>query len=262
MICASAKCSIKSVTTIDLNADVGEMSPDLDAQIVEVVTSVNIACGGHAGDDASMTRVAALATAAGVRIGAHPSYPDRENFGRVRREVPPGDLQDIVRDQILRLAANSAGDIEYVKPHGALYHAGATDPAVASAVVAAVITAGESLGKRLALMGQPGAVYLQLAEKEHLSTITEGFADRAYRQDGGLVARHEPGAVLAGHDEVIEQVTSLARGEVVTVDGRLIAVRAQSVCVHSDTPGAADLARRIRDHLDAAGIQVRARPWT
>lgn len=246
--------------TIDLNADVGEMDPDLDARILAVVTSVNIACGGHAGDDASMSRVAALAAAAGVRIGAHPSYPDRENFGRTRIHIQATDLTALVRDQILALAANSPAPVEYVKPHGALYHDAAADPGLAKALVDAVLAASEHLGHRLALMGQPGARYLQRAHAEGLGVITEGFADRAYRHDGALVPRHEPGAVLTEDAAVMEQVTALARGAVKTADGTLVAVRAQSVCVHSDTPGAADLARRIRTHLDASGIRVQARP--
>ncbi len=248
------------MTTIDLNADVGEMSPDLDEAIIDVVTSVNIACGGHAGDDESMGRVAGLAASRRVRIGAHPSYLDREGFGRTRQEVDLTVLSAQVRDQVLRLASCSPAPVEYVKPHGALYHAGATDPDVAAAIVAAVVAASAQLGNRLALMGQPGSLFLNLARRERLTVITEGFADRAYRTDGSLVPRHEPGSVLTHGNAVIDQVAALARGEVVTADGRLIAMRAESVCVHSDTAGAAELARRIRAHLDANGIRVQAGP--
>ena len=252
--------TIAVVRTIDLNADVGEMAPDLDEAIIEVVTSVNIACGGHAGDDQSMTRVATLAASQRVRIGAHPSYLDRDGFGRTRQDVDPTVLSAQVRDQILRLASCSRAPVEYVKPHGALYHAGATDPFVAEAIVAAVVDASQQLGNRLALMGQPGSLFLKLAGREGLTAITEGFADRAYRGDGELVPRHEPGAVLTQGDAVIDQVVALARGEVVTADGRLIAMRAESVCLHSDTVGAAELAHRIRTHLDATGVRVQAGP--
>ena len=250
------------MNAIDLNADVGEMHADLDARIVEVVTSVNIACGGHAGDDASMRRVATLAAERDVRIGAHPSYEDTAGFGRVRQDVPTPVLTAQIVAQIERLAHVSPAGVDYVKPHGALYHAAATDLAVAEALVAAVLTASERLGTRLSLMGQPRSLYVESAAAAGTTTILEGFADRAYLADGRLVPRSEPGAVLSDTHAVVRQVAGLARGEVVTVDGRLIAMRAESVCVHSDTPGSADLARRIRDHLERSGIAVRARPWT
>lgn len=250
------------MNAIDLNADVGEMHADLDARIVEVVTSVNIACGGHAGDDASMRRVATLAAERDVRIGAHPSYEDTAGFGRVRQDVPTPVLTAQIVAQIERLAHVSPAGVDYVKPHGALYHAAATDLAVAEALVAAVLTASERLSTRLSLMGQPRSLYVESAAAAGTTTILEGFADRAYLADGRLVPRSEPGAVLSDTHDVVRQVAGLARGEVVTVDGRVIAMRAESVCVHSDTPGSADLARRIRDHLEESGIVVRARPWT
>ena len=250
------------MNAIDLNADVGEMHADLDARIVEVVTSVNIACGGHAGDDASMRRVATLAAERDVRIGAHPSYEDTAGFGRVRQDVPAPVLTAQIVAQIERLAHVSPAGVDYVKPHGALYHAAATDLAVAEALIAAVLTASERLGTRLSLMGQPRSLYVESAAAAGTTTILEGFADRAYLADGRLVPRSEPGAVLSDTHDVVRQVAGLARGEVVTVDGRVIAMRAESVCVHSDTPGSADLARRIRDHLEESGIVVRARPWT
>lgn len=247
------------MTTIDLNADVGEMGAALDARIVEVVSSVNIACGGHAGGDASMRQVSSLAADAGVRIGAHPSYLDRAGFGRSRQQVPSGVLAAQIQDQVLRLAGNSPAPVEYLKPHGALYHAAASDTEVAAAVVDAAMAAAAQLGTRLALMGQPGSHYLRLARANGVPVIPEGFADRAYRENGELVPRNEPGSVLTDEDAVLSQVTRLVRGSVTTVDGRLIAVRAESVCLHSDTPGAADLARRVRTHLDTSGIRVRAR---
>lgn len=250
------------MSAIDLNADVGEMHPDLDARILEVVTSVNIACGGHAGDAASMRRVATLASQHEVRIGAHPSYVDSANFGRIRQDVPSHVLRAQIEEQIQRLAEVSPQGVDYVKPHGALYHAAATEQEVAEALVSAVLNASERVGSSLSLMGQSGSLYLDLAAAAGTAAILEGFADRAYRADGRLVPRHDPGAVLTDEQEVVRQVAGLARGEVVTVDGRLIRMRAQSVCVHSDTPGSAKLARRIREHLEQSGISVRAQPWT
>jgi UPF0271 protein len=237
------------MTSIDLNADVGEMDIELDARIIEVVSSVNIACGGHAGDDTTMTAVAVLASQRGIRIGAHPSYVDRERFGRAHQHVAPGILRQQIREQIGRLAANSPTPLAYVKPHGALYHRAAVDPDVAQALVDAA--------DGLPLMGQGGAEYLRLAAAAGVPTIHEGFADRAYTDGGRLVPRGEDGAVLAAEHAVLEQVAHLAEGRVRTVTGRVITVLAQSVCVHSDTPGAADLAHRIAAHLRAAGIEIR-----
>lgn len=240
------------MSTIDLNADVGEVDVALDARIIDVVSSVSIACGGHAGDDETMTAVATLAASRGVRIGAHPSYVDREGFGRTRQHLPHTELLAQLRDQIQRLAANSPAPVEYVKPHGALYHAAAVDDGVAHAVV----TAADGLP----LMGQPGARYVTHARAAGLRVILEGFADRAYSDDGRLVPRTLDKAVLADHGAVLEQVTGLARGEIRSVNGQVVTLRADSVCVHSDTPGAADLAHLIAAHLGALGIDIRARP--
>lgn len=247
---------ITDMEAIDLNADVGEMAPELDAAILGTVTSVNIACGGHAGDAASMRRVAEEAAERGVRIGAHPSYVDAQGFGRTRQDVHPDTLSGQILEQILNLAEHSPVAPAYVKPHGALYHAAATDETVAQALLEAVRQAAEHLGRPLAVMGQSGALYLSL--DAGLDTITEAFADRAYRPDGRLVPRGEPGAVLHEQTAVLDQVAGLARGQIRAVDGQIIDVRAQSVCVHSDTPGSAALARLIRKHLDASGIAVRA----
>lgn len=235
---------------IDLNADVGEMDPDLDARILDAVSSVNIACGGHAGNSATMREVATMAADRGVRIGAHPSYVDRDNFGRERLRVTTDTLINQLRDQIGLLQANSPDPVQYVKPHGALYHAAATDPDVAQAVVKAC--------DGLALMGQPHAIYLDYGRAEGLVTITEGFADRAYTDAGHLLPRSEPGSVLHDEQAVLVQVADLARGYVTTVSGRTIQVAARSVCVHSDTPGAADLAHRIAGHLRDHGIEITA----
>jgi UPF0271 protein len=233
--------------SIDLNADVGEVDIDLDARIIEVVSSVSIACGGHAGDDASMRAVATFAAARGVRIGAHPSYEDRAGFGRTRHHLPRAELTAQLRAQIARLVANSPAGVAYVKPHGALYHAAAEDHTVAAALVDAA--------DGLPLMGQRGARYLKYADR----AIHEGFADRAYNDDGRLLPRSEPGAVL---DEAgaLQQVATLATGRVRTASGREIPVHVETICLHSDTPGAADLARSVATHLIAKGIVVRAEP--
>lgn len=237
------------MSSIDLNADVGELDPELDAAILEVVSSVSIACGGHAGDDETMTAVATMAAELGVRIGAHPSYVDRDTFGRTRHHITAQELRKQLREQIERLISNSPQPVTYVKPHGALYHAAAMDMDVARTVVDAA--------QGLALMGQPGALYLELGRTAGIPVIHEAFADRAYSDDGRLLPRSEPGAVLTP-SAALDQVTAIARGEVQTINGRLITMRAQSVCLHSDTPGAATLARQIATHLAALGVAVRA----
>ncbi|HPE12876.1 MAG: LamB/YcsF family protein [Actinobacteria bacterium] len=248
------------MTAIDLNADVGEMDAALDARILEIVSSVSVACGGHAGDDASMRRVTAAAAGRDVRIGAHPSFVDRQGFGRTRHDVPLAVLRSQLRDQILRLADNSPRLPAYVKPHGALYHAAGQEPDLATTLLEAVTEAGERLGAALSVMGQHDAHYVLRAAEFGLSTIREGFADRAYSDDGRLVPRTAPDAVLTDEAAVLRQVTQLARGTVTTVNGAVIQVSAESLCLHSDTPGAADLAVRIGRLLADEGIVVRAYP--
>lgn len=237
---------------IDLNADVGELDPDLDARIMEVVTSVSIACGGHAGNDATMTTVSTLAAQRGVRVGAHPSYLDREGFGRTRQDVAHSTLTAQVRDQIQRLASCSPVPVGYVKPHGALYHAAAQDEDVARALVNA--------SDGLPLMGQPSSHYIRMAQAAGIPVILEAFADRAYSDEGHLVPRTTPGAVMHEEHAVLAHVAGLARGRVTTVSGRLISVEADSICLHSDTPGAADLARLVAQHLEQQGVRVAASP--
>jgi UPF0271 protein len=248
------------MTTIDLNADVGEMDAALDAHILGVVSSVSVACGGHAGDDASMRRVTSMAAELNVRIGAHPSFVDREGFGRTRQDVPAHVLVAQIREQILRLADNSPILPAYVKPHGALYHAAGSERETAAALLEAVASAGQEMGSSLAVMGQHGFVYTRLAQELGMVALTEGFADRAYDDDGRLLPRSEHGALITEQEAVLQQVAGLARGAVSTVTGKTIRVSAQSVCLHSDTPGAGALAASIRRHLTEIGIDVRAWP--
>ncbi|MDM7832279.1 LamB/YcsF family protein [Cellulomonas edaphi] len=248
-------------TGIDLNCDLGEdfdaWAPGvegIDAQLLGVVTSANVACGFHAGDERVMEHVCRTAAARGVRVGAHVSYADREHFGRRYLDVPPDELRAQVAQQIAVLGAvaeRSGTRIAYVKPHGALYNAVVHHEAQAAAVVDAVGS--------LPVVGLPGSAVLALAGARGLRTVTEAFADRGYRPDGTLVPRGEPGDLVTDEDEVAARVLSIATAGVVRgADGRDVAVRAESVCVHSDTPGAVVLARRVRGALEAAGVQVRA----
>jgi len=208
-------------SAVTLNIDLGEL-PDEPEELYRLATVVNIACGGHAGDEASMRRAVALARASGARIAAHPSYPDRENFGRKTMAMEPEALARSIDDQCRALAA-IAGSLELVKPHGALYHDLARDPALAAVVL-------RPLGN-VAIVGPPGAPY---------ATITEGFADRGY--DGEhLKPRGTPGALIEDPARAAEQALSLVG-------------RVQTICVHGDTPNAVPIASAVRAALARAGV--------
>ena len=245
---------------IDLNADLGEgfgrWELTDDEALLTVVTSANVACGFHAGDPSTMRRVCALAAARGVRIGAQVSYRDLAGFGRRPMEVPPRELADEVAYQIgaLRVFAQAAGaDLAYVKPHGALYNRIVWDEAQADAVVDGILLSGGDLP----VLGLPGSAVHRSAAAARLPIIAEAFADRAYRKDGTLVPRTEPGAVLHDPDHVVERsVAIVTRGEVTAVTGERVPVVADSLCLHGDTPGAVDLARRVREALLSVGVAI------
>jgi len=243
--------------TIDLNADVGEGCGQ-DAELMPLISSANIACGGHAGDAGSMREAVALAIEHGVAIGAHPSFPDREHFGRQDMEVPARELLECIVAQIESLAnvAAAAGTrLHHVKPHGALYNMAARDEALAETVVAAV----HSVDPSLMLFGLAGSTMLTVAERHGLRAISETFADRRYRPDGSLVPRSEPGSVIHRGMRAAYQAVKLARdGEVLVGPRMYVAVRAETICVHGDTRGAVALARRIRYVFGMFGITVAA----
>ncbi|MDQ1123371.1 UPF0271 protein [Microbacterium trichothecenolyticum] len=248
---------------VDLNADLGETVDGIptadDEAMFAVISSANVACGGHAGDAESMRACVHRAARFGVAIGAHPSYDDRENFGRVRRDPAPADLRASVSAQLGALVAAGA-EVRYVKPHGALYHAVRDDAAQARAVAAAVADLSERLGRALPVLGLPGAI-AEAAAAAGLPFVHEAFLDRGYTPDGGLVARGEPGALVEEPARVADRALRLVRdGEVDAVDGSRIAVEAASLCLHGDTPAAVAMARAVRCALGAAGIEVRA-PW-
>ncbi|MFD9647792.1 5-oxoprolinase subunit PxpA, partial [Streptomyces sp. NPDC059082] len=233
---------------IDLNADLGEgfgrWTLTDDEQLLSVVTSANVACGFHAGDAATMRRVCALAAARGVRIGAQVSYRDLAGFGRRAMDVPAAELAAEVAYQIgaLEVFARAAGSrVSYVKPHGALYNRVVRDADQAAAVVEGVLLADRTLP----VLGLPGSRLHEAAEAAGLPVVTEAFGDRAYRADGSLLPRGQEGAVVTDPDEVVERSLSLARSGVVTAHcGSTVAVRARSLCLHGDTPGAVGHARR------------------
>ncbi|MFJ4921802.1 LamB/YcsF family protein [Streptomyces sp. NPDC088725] len=247
---------------IDLNADLGEgfgrWRLTEDEQLLSVVTSANVACGFHAGDPATMRRVCAWAAERGVRIGAQVSYRDLAGFGRRSMDVPPDELAAEVAYQIgaLQVFARAAGaEVAYVKPHGALYNRIVHDDEQAEAVVQGVRLAGG----RLPVLGLPGSRAHAAAGRAGLPVVTEAFGDRAYTARGTLVPRGEDGAVITDPAAVVERSVRLATsGTVDSLDGRPVAVRARSLCLHGDTRGAVELARRVREALEAAGVRVEA----
>lgn len=248
---------------VDLNADLGETVDGVptadDEAMFAVISSANVACGGHAGDAASMRASVERAARFGVAVGAHPSYDDRANFGRIRRDPDPADLRAGVSRQLSALAAAGA-DLRYVKPHGALYHAVTVDHRQAEAVVAAVADLSARLGRALPVLGIPGAIAGAAASAD-LPFVHEAFLDRGYTRVGGLVPRDEPGALVDDPAVVAERAVRLVRdGLVETVEGTTFEVRAASLCLHGDTPAAVAMARAVRSALDDAGVEVRA-PW-
>ncbi|KTS04080.1 5-oxoprolinase subunit PxpA [Microbacterium testaceum] len=248
---------------VDLNADLGETVDGMptadDEAMFAVISSANVACGGHAGDAVSMREAVDRAARFGVAVGAHPSYDDREHFGRVPRDPDPADLRASVAAQLDALVSAGA-DLRYVKPHGALYHAVSADPVQAAAVVAAVADHAERLGRPLPVLGLPGAI-AGAAASAGLPFVHEAFLDRGYTAAGGLVPRGEAGALIDDPARVAERALRLVRdGDVETVDGDRLAVEAASLCLHGDTPSAVAMARAVRAALDAAGVEVRA-PW-
>ncbi|NIZ91697.1 LamB/YcsF family protein [Kineococcus rubinsiae] len=246
---------------IDLNSDMGEgfgrWSLGDDETMLETVTSANVACGFHAGDPETMTRVVAAAAARGVQVGAHVAYRDLAGFGRRYVDATEPELVGDVVYQIgaLQGIARSVGaEVTYVKAHGALYNTIASDERHARAVLTAITRYDPSL----AVVGLAGSRFLEQARAAGLRTVAEAFADRAYTADGALLSRREPGAVLHDPDEVAERMVQLVRtGTVEAVDGTRVDVRADSLCVHSDSPGAVAMAQAVRTALEGAGIAVR-----
>jgi len=242
--------------SIDLNADVGEGCDD--GAVLPYVTSVNIACGGHAGDEATMAATVAAASARGIAVGAHPSYPDREHFGRRELSLAPEAIDACVREQLLALQAiaRAAGvTVVHVKPHGALYNVAARDEATAQAVVRAV----GSVDRGLRIVGLAGSRLLEAAAHAGLLAAGEAFADRRYTADGALVSRDVGGAVIDDPAAAADQALRIVREEhVATIDGTRVPVRAQTLCIHGDAPRAGEIARAVHVRLRDAGIAIRA----
>ena len=246
------------MTGLDLNSDLGEgfgvWTLGDDEALLGIVSSANVACGFHAGDPPTLRRVTAQAAERGVAVGAQVSYRDLAGFGRRRMDVAPDELTDDVLYQLGALEAfcRVAGSrVRYVKPHGALYNTCVVDEVQAAAVVRAV----REYDAALPVLGLPGSALLRAAAAAGLPAVPEGFVDRGYTPEGHLVPRSAPGALVTDEDAVVERALRMARdGEVVAVDGSVLALPVASLCVHGDTPGAVGLARRVRAGLVEAGL--------
>lgn len=247
---------------VDLNSDLGESYGayrlGCDEEVISVVTSVNIACGWHAGDAETMARTVELAAKAGVAIGAHPGYPDLLGFGRRNMAVSPRELKAYVQYQVGALAAFCRAKqvpMHHVKPHGAMYNQAAQDLQLALAICEGVAEVDD----HLILMGLAGSELIQAADQVGLRRCCEVFADRAYEEDGSLVSRKKPGAVIKDPGESAQRVIRMVKeGKVTAVSGRDISITADSICVHGDNPEAVATVRALRAALEREGIQTAA----
>jgi len=246
---------------IDLNSDLGEsFGPwpmGQDAALMDSISSANVACGFHAGDPGAMRATIALAREKGVAIGAHPGFPDLVGFGRRELKASPPEVEDLVLYQVSALAGMAAAQgvqLQHVKAHGALYNMACRDRALADAIARAVA----SLDRSLILFGLPNSELLRAGAAAGLPVAAEVFADRAYDPDGMLTSRAKPGSVIHDTPQVVERAIRMVKEQnVIAVDGSTIALRADTICLHGDTPGAAEHARAVRAGLEKAGITVK-----
>ena len=245
---------------IDLNSDLGESFGSWpmgqDAALMASISSANVACGFHAGDPGAMRETVALAKAHGVAVGAHPGFPDLVGFGRREITATPQEVEDFVVYQVAALAGIAATQgvrLQHVKAHGALYNMACRDRALADAIARATAM----VDRTLILFGLPGSELVRAGEAAGLAVAAEVFADRAYERDGSLTNRHKPGSVIHDANAVVARAVRMVRErDVVAVDGSVIPLEAQTICLHGDTPGAAELARVVRSGLKAAGITI------
>ena len=240
---------------VDLNVDLAEGCAN-DQRLLQLVTSANIACGLHAGDFNEMRKAIHWAKQQQVRIGAHPSFPDRENFGRTAMNLPDDQLKACLRYQLGAIKALCDAEnvpLTYVKPHGALYNQAAKDEALAHLIAETV----KQFDPTLKLMGLSGSLMLTVAQQHGLDTISEVFADRHYLADGSLVPRSRPDALVENDEEAISQVLQMVQqGTVPTVDGTHVSIQADSICLHGDGAHAIEFAEKIRQALVKNNIHL------
>lgn len=250
------------MSCVDLNCDLGESfgayTMGMDAEVIPKVTSVNVACGYHAGDPLIMEKTVALAKQHGAAIGAHPGFPDLMGFGRRQMVVTPEEAGAYVKYQVGALMAFAKGHglrLQHVKPHGALYNMAAKDEKLAEGICKAIY----SIDHELIFMGLAGSVMLEAAERIGLKTASEVFADRAYNDDGSLVARSKPGAVIHDPEAAVARAVKMAKeGKVISINGKEIDIRADSICVHGDNPKAIETVIKLRNALIEQGVEVKS----
>ena len=247
---------------IDLNCDMGEgeteASAALDRELMRFISSCSIACGGHAGSEHTMRRAAASALDAGLRIGAHPSYPDRENFGRQSMSISGTAMSAAITEQTAVLKAivtELGGKLSFVKPHGALYNDMTRDAELTSLVVTTI----KEFDPTLKIMGLAGSHCGAICENLAMPFLGEAFADRRYADDGQLSPRSEDGAVITQPETAVEQILSIVEhARVESINGKWLPLQAQSICIHSDTPGALEHLTLITNHLISRGLTIGA----
>ena len=238
--------------TIDLNCDLGEGGPH-DADLMPLVSSANIACGGHAGDAGTMAAAIALARRHGVAIGSHPGHVDREHFGRRELPITPAEAAALVIDQVAALEAIAGEPPRHVKLHGGLYHQVGRDETLGEAVVNVIL----ARWPRMVLVAFAGSPLVPVARRHGLTVAEEAFLDRAYSADGSLVSRTQPGAMIDRPDEAATRAVRLVcEGVVEAIDGSLLTISADTLCIHGDGAMSLAIARAVRDAFDRAGILV------
>lgn len=241
---------------IDLNCDVAEGIGN-EADLMPWITSANIACGFHAGDTNLMSETVKLCKANNVAVGAHPSFPDRENFGRTNMNIPADQLRALVIEQVLLLQSIAMAQgvrLHHVKPHGALYNMAAADAAMAAVLAEAVA----SVDKGLVFYGLSGSHLITAAQAQGLRTANEVFADRTYQADGSLTPRSKPGALVSSQETTVARAMAFARGEpVAATDGTLLSLKADTICLHGDGADAIGFARAIHQRLRTEHVELR-----
>ena len=238
---------------MDINSDMGEINRLLGdgtyEKLMEYVTSINVACGGHAGDETMMAAMVELAKDKGVNVGAHPSYPDKENFGRIDIDMDQNELLDSVRDQIqllVDIGAENGVELTHVKPHGALYNRAVNDEGVAQTIGKAIMQVNPSLK----VMGLAGSKMLTVFKALGLEPVGEAFADRSYESDGTLRNRKYDDALITDPDKAAFQAKNMVEGTVISFEGKVIEMNAQTICIHSDTPNAVAIAEAVREEIN------------
>ena len=239
--------------SMDINSDMGELNHLLAdgtyEKLMSHVTSINLACGGHAGDEEMMAAMVVMAKDKGVKIGAHPSYPDKENFGREEMEdIDPNELLDSIRDQIEKLVDISSEhemELTHVKPHGALYNLAVNNEEISQTIAEAIIDVDSSYKA----VGLAGSKMLTVFDALGLDTISEGYVDRVYEADGTLRSRKFEDALITDPQRAAEQMKEMLNGNIIAVDGSSIPINISSVCIHSDTPNAVDIAQAVKAQI-------------